>query len=247
MDLQFGGVAVMEQWKVKRELMKTFNDIAYAFDATRRREWSEVHLFICKSGLTADFGCGSGRNLLPILIFNREVLAIDISVEMLKIFLKKALKIHKYFFANAVLCDLNHLPLRDSSIDNGICFAAIHHIPSFKNRLDALIEIYRVLKPFSFLVISVWAKYQGRFLKHIPKMFLNYITRRVSEFGDIYIPWRSGRSISLRFYHLFSRREFKKLLKRSGFKVAIQYSKNFKSRFFAENHVAIMFKPVKKR
>ncbi|HDO20059.1 MAG TPA: class I SAM-dependent methyltransferase, partial [Candidatus Bathyarchaeota archaeon] len=97
----------MEQWKVKRELMKTFNDIAYAFDATRRREWSEVHLFICKSGLTADFGCGSGRNLLPILIFNREVLAIDISVEMLKIFLKKALKIHKYFFANAVLCDLN--------------------------------------------------------------------------------------------------------------------------------------------
>lgn len=228
--------------KVKRDLMKVFDEISKEFNATRRKPWEEVYLVSKKDALIVDLGCGSGRNSIAAIQQGCEVLAIDLSRKMLKITLNKAEKINRKYLLHTLNCDLNYLAIKSNSIDSVICLATIHHIPTFKERVNALKEISRVLKPNGKLILSVWAKYQPRFFKKLPKMLWSYITRQVQEFGDIYIPWKTKRGTFLRFYHLFSRREAVKVTRAAGFRIIRVYGKSFKSKLFAENHIIIAVK-----
>ncbi|MCS7364965.1 MAG: class I SAM-dependent methyltransferase [archaeon GB-1867-035] len=228
--------------KIKLDLMKVFDEISKEFDATRRRSWNEVHLVAKKGTLLIDLGCGSGRNSIAAIQSGSEVLAIDLSRSMLKITLRKAEKINKKYLLHTLKCDLNYLAVKSNSIDSVICLATIHHIPTSRERINALKEIKRIMKPNGKLILSVWAKYQPRFFKKLPKMLWNYITRQVQEFGDIYVPWKTKKGTFQRFYHLFSKRETVKMVKASGLKIIRVYGKSFKSKFFHENHVVIAIK-----
>lgn len=225
--------------KVKLDLMKVFDEISEEFDRTRTKPWEEVYLITRKGALIVDLGCGSGRNSTAAIQQGCEVLAIDLSQKMLKITLSKAEEISKKYLLHTLICDLNHLAIKSNSIDSAICLATIHHIPTFKERVNALKEIQRILKPNGKLILSVWAKYQPRFFKKIPKMLWKYISSQVQEFGDIHIPWKTKRGTFQRFYHLFSKREAIKMTKASGFKIIKVYGKSFKSKLFSENHIVI--------
>ncbi|MEM0084195.1 MAG: class I SAM-dependent methyltransferase [Candidatus Methanomethylicia archaeon] len=230
-------------FNVKRSVMDVFSSIAYEFDVTRVKPWSEVYLLSRFGGLIVDLGCGSGRHSIALVNEGCEVLAVDISPVMVKLCLSKVRFRESYRFINGVVCDINFLPFRSCSIDHALCLATIHHIPLFKCRVDALNEIFRVLRKFGILVLSVWALYQYRFFKLIPKMLFNRFLRRVKEYGDVYIPWKSRGGVYLRFHHLFSRREFLRLCRSSKFHLAYFYGKSFRKTRFSENHVAILFKP----
>jgi len=230
-------------FNVKKDVMNVFSSIAFEFDVTRVKPWSEVYFLSRFGGLIVDLGCGSGRHSMALVNEGCEVLAVDISPLMVKICLSKIRFNSRYGFINGVVCDINFLPFKSCSIDHALCLATIHHIPLFKCRLDALNEIYRVLKKSGILILSVWALYQRRFIRLLPKMLLNYIFRRVKEYGDVYIPWKSRRGVYLRFHHLFSRGEFLKLCRSSKFHLAYFYGKSFRRTRFSENHVAILFKP----
>lgn len=228
--------------KIKLDLMKVFDEISREFNATRKKPWNEVYLVAKKGTILVDLGCGPGRNSIAAIQEGSEVLAIDLSQNMLKTTLRKAEKISKKYLLHAIKCDLNHLPVKSNSTDSAICLATIHHIPTLRERINALKEIRRILKPNGKLILSVWAKYQPRFFKKLPKMLWNYITRQVQEFGDIYVPWKSRKGTFQRFYHLFSKRETVKMIEASGLKIVKVYGKSFKSRFFHENHIAIAIK-----
>jgi len=230
---------VNDLFRVKRHLMMIFNEISREFDATRRRPWDEIYLIAKKDQLIADVGCGSGRHAIAAIECGSEVLAIDLSRDMLRIALNKSRVIGKSYLLHPILCDMNFMPLRGEVIDGAACLATIHHIPSKSARIAALNEIFRALKPNGMLVLSVWAKYQPRFFSKIPAMLWKYVTGKVREFGDTYVPWRSRKGTFHRFYHLFSRREAVQTVGEAGFKVIKVYGKSFKSRFFAENHVVI--------
>ncbi|MEM2137408.1 MAG: methyltransferase domain-containing protein [Candidatus Methanomethylicia archaeon] len=228
--------------RVKRDVMNVFDDIAEEFDVTRVKPWSEIYFVSRFGGLIADFGCGSGRHVLALVDEGCEVLAMDVSRRMVSICLSKVRGGDKYRFVSGVVCDLNFLPLKPNSINHALCLATIHHIPLFNVRLNVLNEIYMVLKNSGILVLSVWALYQGRFLKYIPKMIINRIIGRVKEFGDIYVPWKSSKKTFMRFHHLFSKSEFIKLCRSSKFKLAFTYGKSLRKTIFHENHMAILFK-----
>lgn len=230
--------------RIKLELMRVFNEISKEFDVTRRKPWSEVYLVAKRSSLIVDLGCGSGRNSIAAIKEGCEVIGVDLSREMLKLTSTKAKKIKRNYMLHTLNCDLSHLAIKSNSIDSAICLATLHHIPTFKERVKALKEISRILKPKGKLVVSVWAKYQPRFLKKLPKMVWNYITGRVREFGDIYVPWRTGRGTFPRFYHLFSRREIVRTVEAAKLKIIKVYGKSFKSKVFDENHLVIAIKNV---
>jgi alkylated DNA repair protein alkB family protein 8 len=228
---------------IKRGVMDVFSRIAYEFDVTRTKPWSEVYLLSRFGGLIADFGCGSGRHVSALVNCGCEVLAVDISPIMVKLCLSKFRGGDRYSLVNGVVCDIGFLPFKSCSIDHALCIATIHHIPTFKARLDSVNEIYRVLKRFGILILSAWALYQTRFIKLIPRMLLDRVFGRVLEFGDVYIPWKSRNAVYMRFHHLFSRREFVKLCSSSKFSIAYIYGKSFRNTHFSENHVAVLFKP----
>ncbi|RDD53218.1 MAG: hypothetical protein BA066_05545, partial [Candidatus Korarchaeota archaeon NZ13-K] len=106
--------------------------------------------------------------------------------------------------------------------------------------LRSLTEVRRVLKNDGIAIISVWALFQPRFFKKFPEMLLNILRGRSP--GDVYVPWRRGDRVLPRYYHLFTRSEFLSLLRRAGFSEIRYYGRSFKSRFFVENHVAIVRK-----
>jgi SAM-dependent methyltransferase len=101
-------------------------------------------------------------------------------------------------------------------------------------------EVRRVLKDGGKAIISVWALFQPRFFRKFPEMFLNFI--RGGDFHDVYVPWRKGGRVFMRYYHLFTRSEFLSLLRKAGFSEIKYHKRSFRSRFFAENHVAVVRK-----
>ena len=77
------------------ENIKTWNKIAKSFDITRNNPWFPVMDFIkslSKSDIVADLGCGNGRNLIPCSKYCKEIIGIDISIELLKIINEKIIK-----------------------------------------------------------------------------------------------------------------------------------------------------------
>lgn len=97
--------------------------------------------------LIADLGAGGGwcSDLLQRL--NRRSVAIDISLEMLRVARQRPTATP----IRAVAGDFERLPFADSSFDKAICLNALHHVPDMSL---AVREISRVLTPRGIAVFS---------------------------------------------------------------------------------------------
>lgn len=157
------------------ELKKTYDAIAQDWNKYRKQIWPDVNEFSkqIKNKTILDIGCGTGRNAQPFLQ-NNYVICMDFSENMLKL-ADVPIKLQ---------ADLLTVPIKDSSIDIVLCIAVIHHLETRKDRIKALNEIYRVLKPNGKALISVWLR---------------------KKKGDFDIPWKAHS----RFYHLYSEQELK--------------------------------------
>ncbi len=215
------------------EVQKVYDAIARGFDHTRGRPWPEVELV--RKSPVLDLGCGNGRHAAYLEKRGFEVVCADISWGMLSVAGRR-------FKGEKVQCDAAHLPFRDRSFSTVLYLATLHHLPSRELRLRSLKEVRRVLKEDGEAIISVWALFQPRFFKKLPKIILDSV--RGKELGDLYIPWRTRKKTYQRYYHLFTRRELINLVREAGFSdTNIRYYKrNFRSRVFAENHVVIVNK-----
>jgi hypothetical protein len=91
-----------------------------------------------------------------------------------------------------------------------------------------------VLKPGGRAFISVWDFEQERFKNELERQLKTPPTD--GEFGDVYVDWKGKRGERFqRFYHLFYKDEFEKLLLNSKFKI----EKLFRA---ADNYHAIVLK-----
>lgn len=88
------------------------------------------------------------------------------------------------------------LPFPDNYFDSVWSIAVLHHIPMDELRKRVLIEIKRVLKPRGRVIATCW---------------------RIKSFfrKDVFIPFHGKK----RYYHVFTKKEFKKLFEESGFKI----------------------------
>jgi len=193
-------------------------DLAFGSDYQFDEEVLKLH--IPAIGRVADLGCGTGRALVPLVRRGNQGLAVDLSLEMLRIVRQKAeaeqLDI-ECLQANLVELD----SIEDQSIDHAMCmFSTLGMIKGREHRQTFLRHALRMLKPGGRFVVHVhnfWANLNepdGWYwvLKHYAQTW----TTPGMERGDKYYRYRG---IPNFFLHVYGRREFKRELRQAGFKV----------------------------
>lgn len=226
---------------VKREVRSTFDFISYDYDKLRSRIWEDLTEFTTESlftpnpskdNLILDLACGNARHAIYFSEKHQlRSIAIDFSAQLLTL-AKDRVTLSKMGRMVALINgDASNIPLRNHTINDVLYIAAIHHLPTASERLKSMQEISRILTVRGRAVVTVWRKWQRRFASYFIKRHLRHPLggRSNGWIGDKYIPWKSGHgatSVS-RFYHLFSKRELKRLLTKAGFKI-VRISKSSK-------------------
>jgi len=155
-----------------------------------------------KKGKVVDLGCGNGRNMIPNK--NIQYYGVDFSSCQLrnaKIYAQKN-NINAEFFK--IKADKLSKDFKNEMFDYGLFIASLHCLESKEERLNSLKEFYRVLKPNSEALISVW----------------NSEDKRFKDFNrEIYMSWKKDGICYRRYYYLYYKQEFINLLESVGFKI----------------------------
>ena len=154
-----------------------------------------------KRGKIIDLGCGNCRNLIPFKDYY--CYCVDFSKEMLD----KAKLIQEKYNINLKLirCDISNLKkFEDSYFDYALMTASLHHLPNKELRLRALEELHRILKKDGIALVTVWNKWQPRFL----------LSKK-----DNFVKWKVKNEIYYRYYYLFNYFELKRLIKENNFRI----------------------------
>ncbi len=213
---------------------ETWEQIAYSFDKTRKKPWEFVKNFVQKvptDSVVGDFGCGNGRHSLICAPYCRNVIGIDFSCNLLEHAKQNTASVANVDFVQA---NLITVPLQNESLDNILYIAALHNIKKRVLRQQSLKEVRRVLKPQGRALISVWSQEQDRF-RNIPS-----IDDSSSDFerGDRMVWWNQhGLSIP-RFYHLYTKKEFREDLAAAHLIVDSFSSLKIRSQQYPDNYVA---------
>src|ERR1700730_13560218 len=99
---------------------------------------------ICKDMLVAEIGCGSGRQTLPLLRAGSDVIAVDLSEDMLRVGRRKAVGEGRIGQVDFVVASAENLPLAVKTFDAAVIFGSLHH---FSQPPAALLEVGRIMKP----------------------------------------------------------------------------------------------------
>lgn len=196
------------------EQEKVWDLIARDWSRLRKGKFKEVYWFISKyvrgKGKVLEIGCGNGRNLIPFIKKGFEAYGIDFSSEMLKEARKFCPK------AKYKKSDMRKLPFEDNYFDYVLSIASLHHV---RKSEEALREMKRVMKDDGMGLITVWNKWQGRFLFKKKESYIKFGKYR-------------------RYYYLYNYFELMSLVNKAGFNVV-------KSRgIFRKNLVFVVEKKV---
>ncbi len=173
-----------------------------------------------QQGRLLNVGCAHGPDFVPFKN-SFELHGIDFSERMLQLARKYADKFE--FSVNLVEADARNLPYADDSFDWAIAVATFHHIEENEERLQALKEFRRVLKPGGEAFITVWNRWQPRFCL---------------KTKNVLVPWRSKDRTLYRYYYLFSYRKLEELARKAGFEVVSSSPEsryNFPIKTFSRN------------
>jgi len=164
-----------------------------------------------KKGLVVDLGCGTGRNMIKEK--GLKYFGVDFS---------KGQLVHARKFVEnegldaELICSrvdkLDKKLFKDEMFDYGLFIATLYCLENEKDRNNALMEFYRILKKGAEGLISVWDSSDNRF-------------NCVGNKGDIYMSWRERGVSYFRYYYLYSKEELLKLLKNVGFEIVEVYSR----------------------
>jgi len=202
-----------------------YEAIAQAFTDSRTELWEEQHYFgpyIADNLAVLDLGCANGR-LLKLLEKHKVVYT---GVDENATFIKAASEYAKSLpgiSATFIKADLRELPLDNRVFDRVFCIASLHHIPSSEYQLQALREMFRVLKPGGLLLMTNWElASQSRYIKKRDKLRIDHpeLFQGLDD-ADFVITWKwsMGDTTIYRYYHSFSELELRVLLESAGFSV----------------------------
>ena len=228
------------------DIEKTWDYIAESFDKTRRYPWPVVTNFIDaldSNFIIGDFGCGNGRHSLYAAVKGFNVISFDISMSLLSILDKKISTSNQNARIQLLHGSMVQIPLKDCCIDAGIAIASIHNIPNHENRVFALKEIFRVLKPKGKVLVSVWSKNQDRYRKSLQNV--NQNDHFINDFksGDTIIFWNQDKLHIPRYYHFYDKNELKKDIQKAGFEILTIKDVSLSSKNEIDNYFASIMKP----
>ncbi len=198
---------------MKNNLKQTWNVLADSWTNLRVRPWEEALEFSksIEKGPLLDIGCGNCRNLIPFLWKGLKCIGMDFSKGMIKqakLFLKR-----RDLKTNLIIGDFRNIPLKSGCIPTIICNAVLHDIYLKKERTRSLIEMKRISKNNSKILLSVWNRNQKRFIWPLIRSFFS------GRFADIWVSWNYHGTIYKRFYHLYTKKELKNNLENIEFNV----------------------------
>lgn len=186
---------------------------------------------LTEGGQIIDLGCGTGRNLLRLASLGWNVLGVDLSPQMLAEVDRKIADAPwrdrvKTQLANMV--ELDAIP--PASADAVLCmYSSFGMVRGKANRLQVLRHARRILKPTGRLVLHVHNR--GSWLRDPNGWRLTlqgwlYSWYSSWELGDRIYPYRGLPNMYL---HVFSQRELREILRRSGFGIESLYCLNRES------------------
>ncbi len=171
-------------------------------------------------GRLLNVGCGHGPDFLPFK-HGFELHGVDFSSQMLRLARRYAAKYG--LTVNLTLAEAGHLPYADGAFDRAVSVAAYHHIRGGGERLAALVELRRVLRPGGEAFITVWNRWQRRFW---------------FSGQEVEVPWRTGQAALQRYYYLFSYGELEKLAGKAGLQMLASFPESgyrFPVKWFSRN------------
>jgi len=224
--------------KIKKESIEEFSS-----DNTQKQYekiaekglWESEEILINKyfkpNSSILDIGCGSGRTTFPLNQMGYKVTGVDVTPAMIEI--AKKVSFTKGADINFLLGDATNLKFEDNYFDGAI-FAnnGWVQIPGKENRQKALDEIYRVLKPNSYFILTAHQRYySGRYLFLWIKNWIKfYIVKPLGfnikeiDFGDYFFErnYKIGNIAPKQFIHCASKKEIEKQIEKSGFKLEMR-------------------------
>lgn len=198
--------------------MNDYNNFAGQFSQTREYLWDDIkHLlkYIKENDKVLDIGCGNGRLYHVLKEKQAWYTGLDLSEELIKIATAAAgprlmaVAKTKYPEASFVVGDMKKLLFLTDTFDTVFCIAAFHHLATAEERLQALREMKRVVKPGGKILLVNWNLLGqwgiGKVEKGDFKRFGN----------DFSVPWRNSerKVLGERFYHAFTLDEIELLCK----------------------------------
>lgn len=194
---------------VKGEIRDAYERIASSFAETRKEPWPEVADYVRslpRGSRVLDLGCGHGRHMRVLAEAGHRPTGVDFSPGLLRLGRAR-------LQADWIEGEATALPIRGSSMDACVCAAVLHHLPTHGDRIRALREVRRVIRPNGSAFVTVWSADQPRF-----EALVRRSANRPADVGvDTRVPWAlpSGGSVP-RYYHLFAPAEFKASIIESG-------------------------------
>jgi ubiquinone/menaquinone biosynthesis C-methylase UbiE len=147
----------------KEGVRDTYERMAHNYDSSEHLYWARRIEEGEERGIGAwikdlsfpilDVGCGTGRSTIKVAKHGSDIVALDISLKMLKKTLMKAKKdnvVEKIF---PILADGEHLPFRDQLFNSLICTLTFDH---FLDCDSAVSEFSRVLATNGHCILSTF-------------------------------------------------------------------------------------------
>ena len=226
----------------------SYEEIADQFNQTRKKHlWPEL-IKLTKEIKTGDkildVGCGNGRLLEAFGDKKISYLGVDNSEKLINLAEKNRkspaplrlarpgqIANRKFIVGN--ILDLGRIP--EMNFDYVFSVALFHHLPGNDLRIAALRQLKNKVSENGKIIIVVWNLWsQPKFRKLILKFALLKLMKKnlpagKMDFGDILFDWKSpsGQAQSQRYYHAFTKRGLKKIIKKAGLKIEKIYKDKY--------------------
>ena len=205
----------------KKHVYEVYDKISAHFCETRYKPWPQVSEFLNsleKDSYVLDIGCGNGKYLS--VNENLKTFGTDRSGNLLSIAKEK--NANSQFF----IADSLKLPIRTESFDAAISIAVIHHFSNELLRIQALREIFRIVKKGGLILVYVWAMEQKekKFTEqdnfvpwHLQNKYENETKVETLENGpNIMKDKKIDCTVYQRYYHVFYKGELEDIINKTG-------------------------------
>jgi len=209
---------------------ENYESIAAEFDETRKKGiWPELLNLTTevKDGdRVMDVGCGNGRLLEAFANKQIKYLGVDQSENLIAL---AKLKNPDFEFTVGDILDLGKI--NELDFDFVYSIAVLHHLPDQELRINALRQLKNKIKDDGKIIIAVWNLWANKKNKKLiwKYFFLKLIGKNKMDFGDILFHWKNeAEDISKRrYYHAFTNRELKRIVKKAGLKIEKLYKDQY--------------------
>jgi len=210
------------QKKLLEIVKKNYEEIADEFNETRKKPlWPMILEIVQRTrdgDRILDVGCGNGRLLNAFAEKKIDYLGVDASQRLIKLAQEN---FPERKFTMCDILDLGDLP--DYGFNQVYSIAVLHHLPGRDLRVAALRQLKNKTKDDGLIIISVWNMWRDEEKrKRIWKFFLfKLIGKNNMDFGDALFDWIGAdkNMVSQRYYHAFTRRELKSIVREAGLKI----------------------------